>query len=290
MPPALKRNAIVTFALAIFFWWAFMFAKHDPALRPVIPFGEDPYDAVGSFGVIVGMLVALIALGRAFWPYGANVPGVAQRVYLLRTEVAVVFAVYITLAADAVALARHPAMWIGAASRNELLALLGGLAVVATATLLLLRSSREVTASSDSTRWRAAIVTVFAVVLLLALYPERLIQSTLLHLLTVVLGAIALFAPMRPILTTFVPLESTASSIEPNRRRPRLSGQTRWLIVLLVGALVGAFAFIGEMSEGTGHAPLRQLVLVAVVFVGLAIAGLLVAYAFLGAPLGFARR
>src|ERR1700730_2495606 len=32
----------------------------SPGLRSVIPFGEDPYDAVGSFGTIVGMLVALV--------------------------------------------------------------------------------------------------------------------------------------------------------------------------------------------------------------------------------------
>lgn len=272
MPPALKRNAIVTFVLALFFWWAFMFAKHDPALRNVIPFGDDPYDAVGSFGVIVGMLVAFIALGRAFWPY-RSAPGVAQRVYLLRSEIAVVLAVYITLGADGIALVRHPAP-----VKTELLLLLGGLAAAATAALVLLLPSREASAPA---RWTAAIITAIVFVAVLWFYPERLIQATLTHLLTVVIGAVLLFAPMRPMLAALVPYEP------PKDDRPRRS---RWGGVLLVGAIVGAFAFIGEMSEGGAHAPLRQLVLVASVFVVLSIAGLLVAYAFLGAPLGFARR
>src|ERR1700721_1023691 len=53
MQKTLKRNAILVSGLALFFWWAFGFAKHDPALRSIIPFGEDPYDAVSSFGVIL---------------------------------------------------------------------------------------------------------------------------------------------------------------------------------------------------------------------------------------------
>jgi hypothetical protein len=32
----------IVFALGSLFYWSFMFAKHDPALRDVIPFGDDP--------------------------------------------------------------------------------------------------------------------------------------------------------------------------------------------------------------------------------------------------------
>ena len=271
----LKRNAIVTFALAVFFWWAFMFAKHDPTLRPLIPFGDDPYDAVGSFGIIVGMLVALLALARAFWPYRIQ-PTAVQRMYLLRSEVAVVLTVLITLAGDGIALVRHPAIWGMPRPRRELLFLLGALAVAAAAALLLLRASRE---ASPPGRWTPAIVTVSGVLVVLALYPERWIDVTITHLLTVVIGAILLFAPMRPLLTALVP---SGKDVPP--------AQKRWGAVLSIGAAVGAFAFIGEMSEGTGHPPLRQLFLVASVFIGLSVAGLLVAYLFLGVPLGFARK
>ena len=89
-----------------------MFAKRDPVLRDVITFSDDPYNAVGSFGVIVRMLIALLSFLRAFRPY-REAPSMAQQVYLVRSQEAVVLAVFITLATDAVAMARYPSMWIG---------------------------------------------------------------------------------------------------------------------------------------------------------------------------------
>ena len=68
MSTILKRNAIALLGLAAFFGWAFGFAKHDPGLRNIIPFGEDPYDAVGSFGFITAGLLALVSLARTFLP------------------------------------------------------------------------------------------------------------------------------------------------------------------------------------------------------------------------------
>ena len=146
----LKRNAVLVFGLAVLFFWAFMFAKHDPALRNIIPFGDDPYDAVGSFGVIVGMLSALISLGRAFRPYHERRPSIPEGVYLVRSQVVVVLVVLATLAADAVAMARHPSMWTGAVSRNTLIALLGGLAITAIAVYSVIRASQQNLPKTDS--------------------------------------------------------------------------------------------------------------------------------------------
>ena len=75
---------------------------------PIVPFGVDPYDAVGSFGDIIGILTALLALFRAFRPYRGRVPSIERRIYLARAQTAVVLAVRITLASDAVALGRRP--------------------------------------------------------------------------------------------------------------------------------------------------------------------------------------
>src|SRR5690348_14526859 len=131
MPRTLKRNTVIVFGLSILFYWAFMFVKHDPHLRGIIPFGDDPYDAVGSLGTIVGMLIAVLSLVRAFRPYRKGPPSDAQRVYLVRSQEAVALAVLITVTADAVAMVRHPSLWIGAASRRELILLLSGITVVA---------------------------------------------------------------------------------------------------------------------------------------------------------------
>ncbi len=143
MPRNVKRNAVFVVGLAALFYWSFMFAKHDPAFRGVVPFGEDPYDAVGSFGAVVGMLIALVSLVRAFRPYHERLPSAAQCVYLVRAQAAVVLAVLITLAADAVAMARHPIMWAGAASRNLLIALLAGLTAVAVSVHVVIRASQQ---------------------------------------------------------------------------------------------------------------------------------------------------
>jgi hypothetical protein len=53
-----------------------------------------------------------------------------RRAYLVRSQEAVVLAVFMTLASDLVAMGRHTSMWVDAASRNKLIALVAGMAVV----------------------------------------------------------------------------------------------------------------------------------------------------------------
>ena len=264
MPGQLRRNAIVVCALAAAFWWTFMFAKHDPALRPVIPFGDDPYDAVGSFGVIVAALLAVVSLVRAFRPD----PTPLQRLYVVRSQASVVLAAFVTIAADLVAMVRHPPV----SARTAIVALLGGLLLAASIVLVLILRSHP---RSEPGRWSGAVLASLLVIAALAVYPEQIIRNPLAHLATVVFGAVALFAPMRMLLMALLP-----GDIESRPFRGR------WMVMSAVAATVGAFAFIGEMSEGTGGAPAGRLLLVATVFIGLGVAGLLVAYAFLGKPLG----
>jgi hypothetical protein len=291
MPKALKRNAVIVFGLAALFYWSFMLAKHDPALRDIIPFGNDPYDAVGSFGVIVGMLIALLSLVRAFRPYREHPPSTAQRVYLVRSQMAVVLTVLITLAADVVAMARNPSMWIDSAARGWLTVLLGGMAVVTVAVQLLIHASQEKLPESGMQRWAGAAIAMSIAILVLALYPEQLINRTATHLFTVVAGDIVLFAPMRPLLNALVPYKADPSPIEMTPAYIRFSAAAqRWSIVLVVGGLIGAVAFLGEISEGGGAQPMGRLVFVASVFISLGLAGLLIAYALLGKPLGLGQR
>ena len=277
MPQVLKRNAVIVFALGFLFYWSFMFAKHDPALRDVIPFGDDPYDAVGSFGVIVGMLIALLSLVRAFRPY-RETTSATQRTYLIRSQEAVVLVVFMTLASDVVAMARHPSMWVGASSRNKLIALIAGMAVVTVAVQFLIRASREKLSEHGAKDWIAAAGATLLALVVLAAYPEQLIHVTATHLLKVVAGAIVLFAPMRPLLNALVPYKSDQGRVEkmPARGRFSTAGQ-RWCIAALAGALIGACAFLGEIAEGKGAVPLTRLAFVASVFIGLGLAGFLIA-------------
>lgn len=281
MPSRLKRDAVLVAVFAALFYWAFMFAKHDPVLGPIIPFGEDPYDAVGSFAVIAAMLVAVLALVRAFRPYGGGGPSAAQQAYLVRTLAAVGLMVLITAVADAVALARDPSHWV--AARGEIVLLVGGMLAGA---VVIVRYVTRSTAPAPRAAWTRAGIAGAAAVLVLALYPERLIRPTSTHLLSVVVGALLLFAPNRPLLGAFVPLDAAQRGSEhAGRRRPWL----RWVVVVGIGLMVGVFAFLGEMSEGGAPSP-AQTALVAAVFLGLATAGVLIAYALLGEPLGLGGR
>jgi hypothetical protein len=291
MPQPLKRSALIVFGLAILFWWSFMFAKHDPRLRGIIPFGDDPYDAVGSFGAIVGMLIALLSLVRAFRPYRKQPPTHAQRLYLVRSQEAVVLTVLVTLLADAIAMARHPSLWANAVSSRELIILLCGLAVIALAVHLLIRNSLALVADSRSTAWGRVVLSALSVTFVLAVYPEQLIQRTSTHLLTVVVGALVLFAPMRVQLVSLVPHErDEESTVATPPGTKALTSWHRWGIVVVVGIAIGGLAFLGELSEGSGAMPLTHLLFVASVFVGLGLAGLLIAYAFLGPALGLGSR
>ncbi len=282
MPTILKRDAIAVLGLAALFWWAFMFAKHDPALRGVIPFGEDPYDAVGSYGVIVAMLVAGLSLVRAFRPSRGESPSAAQCTYLVRGHQAVVLAVLITLTADAVAMARHPASWLAAASRGKLGATLVGLAIAAAAVLRAVRSSQLELLGAERVPWRTIATAALSVIGILAVYPERWIDRLGTHLLTVLAGGLVLLVPLRSLVTALVPLASEG--------RPTPGRWRRWGVAAVVGVAIGAMAFLGEASEGGTSLPIVRRIVVASVFVGLGLAGIVMAYALLGGPLGIGSR
>ncbi len=284
MPIAAKRNALLVFALSCLFSWSFFFAKHSPALRHIISFGEDPYDAVGSFAVIVGTLLTLLSLVRALRPY-RYAPSATQRTFLLRSQDAVVMTIFLTIASDLVAMARHPSLWITSESRNLLIALLAGLAVLTAMVHTVILASRETTSPHHAKSRAQAAASTLAAILILALYPEHLVESTATHLLTVLAADFLLFAPIRLLLKALIPIDSTSGTTN-NNSAPSLSPRGHWLIVILTGASIGAGAFLLEISEGTTTLPYLRLALVGSVFTGLGLSGVLIAYALLRQPLG----
>jgi len=77
VPARQKLHSIVILGVAAAFQWFFMFTKHDPDLRAIIPFGDDPYDALGSFATIVNILLCLLLLWRSFHPMRGLAPSPA---------------------------------------------------------------------------------------------------------------------------------------------------------------------------------------------------------------------
>jgi len=288
MPPTLKRNAVLVVCLAFAFWWAFMFFKHDPVLGLVIPFGKDPYDAVGSFAALGAVFIGVLSVFRAFRPARIG-PTAPQLIYLVRTEAAVVLCVLIACAADGIALARHIPEWIHAGARLRILAILITLVVTSIGLLAIVRSPAETHRSASGPRTLRTAAICVAAALVLASYPERAIENPIAHLVTILIGALLLFGPMAALVVALIPapVREDEPSAEMPRRRPR-----RYAVglVLSIGVLIGSFAFLGEMTEGGGAAPpARKLVAIAAVFIALTTGAVAIAYLCIGRPLGIRR-
>jgi hypothetical protein len=271
----------------VLFYLFFDFAKHSPTLVPVNPFINDPYDAIGTFGIQAGVVFGMLALLRAFRPYRSGAPSEEQRVLLIRAQVAATLAVVITLVGDVVALVRHPASWLGSAAGYELAALVGSLLILALVVgAFELRSAGGIELPSDLRRGARAIWVSLAAVAALAFYPENLTQNAQIHgaLLTVLVGATLLFVPMWALVTALAPYRV------PGGKRTLLS----WLmaykkqlaLVAIIGILVGLLVFAREgMVEGVSR-DLTRVARGAMVYMGLEAAGVLIGFVALSRALG----
>ncbi len=280
MKAASRTHALLVCGLALFFSYIFFLLKHAPAFRDIVPFGDDPYDAVGSLAVIVANLLAATSLVRAFLPRFAARN--SNRLYASRTQAAVALCILITVLADAVALLRHPSQWTGAPGKPALLTALLCLAAASIAVLLVVcRPFR----SSNALHWIAAFAVLLGTILCLWLYPESLIDKILTHLLTIDIGDLLLFAPVTFFVLALLPGEPpSAAFVRASRSRTPIP---RWPFIALVGLAVGLCIFVAEIRHSSGSIPFARLALVASVYAYAGLSGLLIAYAFLRRPLGF---
>lgn len=279
-----KLNAIAVCFLAALFYWLFMFAKHNSYLRSLIPFGEDPYDAVGSFACVVGALLAFVALARAYYPY-RGYPDRTQMLYLVRSQLAVVLGVFLTAAADATAMVRYREQWYPSFWNFAVVGVVAVMAVSAVGVLLLLRSALPAKTAARRARVARALLVTLAGMGVLAACPRTMLRGMAPHLFAIFLGAAVLFASMRMWLAALVPDESAEETLEP--LTPKHGLWRRWAAAIVLGILVGAAAFAGELTEHAAALPMRRLLFVGSVFMGIGLSGILLAYVFLGEPLGF---
>jgi hypothetical protein len=280
-----KTNTLLSTVLAVTFYLFFMFAKHDPVLSVIVPFSNDPYDAVGSFAVITSVILVIIALVRAFRPY-RNPATDEQKVFLIRTQMAIALAVMITVVTDLIAMLRHLSTWLGTPQAVELIVLLSGITIYAIAVgYLAQRSGRGINLPVRN-RWKSAFAVSLIAIFILTVYPENLIQDMYGHLFTILAGMLLLFVPMSALDIALVPFD-TETMITRHAHARRVY---KWIIVLLLGLGIGLIVFLGETSEGGGRgAPLARVAVVFAVFVGAGALAILIGYAFLRKPLGLFR-
>ncbi|HEV2578081.1 MAG TPA: hypothetical protein VGU25_12795 [Acidobacteriaceae bacterium] len=275
------RNAILVCALAFFFSWAFFFLKHNPLLRDIIPFAEDPYDAIGSLAFIAANLLAATSLARVLLPRFMGRSGAS--IYVSRTQAAVSLCVLMTVSADTIAMLRHLSQWSGTPGEPDLLATLASMLAASIGVLIIVchRSQRP-----GFRNWATACMIFFAALLCLWFYPESLIHNLLPHLITCDLADVLLAVPVASFALALFPSQH-CSTPRIARTSLRFARIPHWTIVALLGLAIGLAAFITEIRESAASVPITRLAFVGSVYAYLGLSGLLIAYAFLRKPLGF---
>jgi hypothetical protein len=282
-------GAFLALGLAIAFFLFFQMTKQIPALAAANASANDPYDAIGSFGIQAAAIFGLLAVARFFgWRRRGQALSLGHLFVMLRAEMATVLAVGITLAGDLMAMVRHPAVWTGQPAGREYAALLGVmLAFDAAVGLHVWLASRGVRGERIGTNrvWAGSVVVVFLVVL--ALYPEHLTSSIEGALVTILVGIALLVVPLRFLLVALIPTPAPSATDADAVERPARPW-LQWVIVAVAGIVAGLFLVAAEMLQGSGAVvpPVRQLLLVASVYMGLETAGLLIGYAMLRRPVG----
>jgi hypothetical protein len=325
MPRQFKVSAFITLVLAVLFYLFFQISKHNLALSQVNAFAEDPYDAVGSFGVQFALFTALLSLVRAFRPYQPDKTLDSQKLLLARGAYLSLLSVAVILVADAVAMIRYPSMWIGFPTGQMLAVLIGGMALLtALVGWLIYHSTRYIMVpSAQGVRTRAIVISMVGI-LILALYPENWRQSVPGGLFTALVGAALFFVSVwalgmaiSPYLETdfedfiddlasvyrwlkahtghfvvlFQMFEKTLglSFVLPvlSWLNPR---KHTWNCIILIGIVMGAVLALGEIiGEGVPH-QVGRFALVAAVFMSLEGSAVVLGYSLLAKPLGLFRQ
>lgn len=317
----LRRLQYVAFAClagAVGFTVFFFAAKHQPWLARVAPFGDDPYDAVGSFSVQLAGVAAVLSALRAVRRYSLDrVPDV-QALLISRSVVVALLAVFVTVIADLVAMVRHPDIWAPSSAGRWLAMFLGvlGLATVG-GVRIVLSAARAAKPSFHPPAWGRAAAITAAGALVLCLYPEGWRQSVPGAILTAIFGMALLFTEVWGLTVVLTPGdlgyyddllddmhalfarggagatgEARERAADALRARP-ISQWLRahqWRVVALVAGAGGlALALIETLGEGLPGAVRRALLLGGVI-TGIEALGILLGYALFWRLLGLLRK
>ncbi len=288
MTGKLKFNTVLVFLLAVLFCLFFELSKHDPFLLNANAFAEDPYDGIGSMGIQAAVILAALSLLRAFWPSPKNDAFENRKALLVRTQMMAILAVSITLTADAIAMLRHPSMWVGSAGGHLLAALLAGMAfLTAMAGLAMYRSGRGIALPKISNARSRAIAVSFAAIFILALYPESWRHGILGALFTALIGAVLLFVPMWALERALIPYREEINDGDPATIAWSYLRNHHWIFIVLAGVFTGLLMVLRELHQPGGWPqPTGRIFFVVSVYVGLETAGLLIGYSLLRKPLG----
>ncbi len=321
----IKASALLVFSLSILFYFFFDFCKHAPSLGVSNPFASDPYDAVGSFGIQLAMLAALLTLVRAFRPYPQKEAAPGQILLALRGGTVVLLSVIVTLAADAIGLARAVLTSGVFTAAGPLAGLVGVMMLITLAVgWTFIRAAHSADMSSARRPLvRAGVISGLAI-LILAFYPLSWRDSGV-HggIFTALAGMVLLFVPVWAVAAVVFPVadfvvedifddlsaifqgwkerlgrraaplvwEEKVAALPPVRRllgwfSPR---RHRWNLVILAAAAMGLLLVLAEVVAEGMSPNLGRALLVVGVYVSLEEAGVMLGYLLFGKYLGIYR-
>jgi hypothetical protein len=314
----LRGVAVASLAATVGFLVFFFAAKHRPWLASVAPFGDDPYDAVGSFAVQLAGMAAVLSVLRAVRRYGVDdgIPDV-QVLLILRSAAVALLAILVAVIADIVAMIRHPDTWMRFPAGQRLAAFL---AIVALAVIggvgMVVRQARAVGRALHPSAWGRAAAVTGASAVVLGLYPETWHHGMTGAILTAIFGTALLFIEVWGFALLLLPqdvgryenlLDDVHAAFERARAwamvgaltgtmgRMRERSVAQWLrthhwhciaLIALAGGLgLAATQALGEGLPDTA----RRALLVFGVFTGIETAGIVLGYALFWRLLGLVR-
>lgn len=321
----LKIAAVLVLGLSILFYFFFDFCKHAPVLGASNPFAEDPYDAVGSFGIFLAFVSAVLTMLRVFRPSQQDKPADGQIVLYLHAGTVALLAVVITLAADAIGLGRAVVTSGSFPAAGPLAAILGGMTLITLgAGWIFLRVARSVKISPVRRPWwRVGIISGLAI-LILAVYPLQWRESGVPGgVFTALVGMSVLFVTTWGLATAIFPInefeyedvfDDMAAFFQREEKRMssladpiKWAGKTaasqpmrgllgwlnprrhRWNLVILAAAAMGLMLLAVEfLAEGMPTNLGRALMMVGV-YAGIGGAGVVLGYVLFEKYLGIFR-
>lgn len=321
----LKIAAVLVLGLSILFYFFFDFCKHAPVLGASNPFAEDPYDAVGSFGIFLAFVSAVLTMLRAFRPSQQDKPADGQIVLYLHAGTVSLLAVVITLAADAIGLGRAVVTSGSFPAAGPLAAILGGMTLITLgAGWIFLRVARSVKISPVGRPWwRVGIISGLAI-LILAFYPLQWRESGVPGgVFTALVGMSVLFVTTWGLATAIFPInefeyedvfDDMAAFFQREEKRMssladpiKWAGKTaasqpmrgllgwlnprrhRWNLVILAAAAMGLMLVAVEFLAEGMPTNLGRALMVVGVYAGIGGAGVVLGYVLFEKYLGIFR-
>lgn len=206
MPKSFKFTSMLIFLLSVLFIVSFFISKRNPIFSSFNPFGDDPYDAVGSFSIQLSFFTALLCLVRAFRPYNQRTFQSNQKILLIRGLIISILSVLITSFTDLLAMIRYHSIWIQLPEGQLLAFLVIGIVVLSILAIWLVTRLSEGKIFIPQNKLITILTSFVIYTLIFSTYPSNWRQNIIGEIFTVAIGLLFSFLLIWIIINSLFPL------------------------------------------------------------------------------------